>query len=211
LRRLPVAFERQYSMGRASFMRSKSQLSNKNGKHSARRRLAGTSIMEVILALFIFLMMSLMFAAVVPTAAQTSRRSNSYNYAVAIAQRKVDQIQEAGWSKLNETELRALGIIDASAGVADGTATVYTFTQNNTATNANNPDNLSSYFPGGTAAATRATGTIRIEPWAPSNVTLGAVTQDTLKRVTVTISWQDARTARGRFSITSLVTRMTLN
>jgi Flp pilus assembly protein TadG len=176
-----------------------------------KRPIRGFTLFEVILALFIFLMMSLMFSAVVPTAARSARYGNSYNYAVALAQRKVDQLQEAGWGKLNETDLRSLGIIDASAGVSNGTATTYSFTTNNTATNAANADNLAQYFPGGTSPATRPTGTIRVEPWAPSTVFVGGVPQDTLKRITVTISWRDARGAPSSFSISSLVTRMTLN
>jgi Tfp pilus assembly protein PilV len=175
------------------------------------RPIQGLTLFEVILALFIFLMMSLMFSAVVPTAARSARYSNSYNYAVALCQRKVDQLQEAGWGKLNETDLRSLGIIDATPEATDGAAKIYSFTSNISATNPNNADNIAQYFPGGTNAATRPTGTIRVEPWTPSTVYIGGSPQDTLKRVTVTIAWRDARGAPSSFSISSLITRMTLN
>ena len=171
----------------------------------------GITILEVVLALFIFLMMTMMFSAVVPTAARSARYSNSYNYAVALCQRKVDQLQEAGWGKLNVTDLQTLGIIDSSGATTDGAATIYSFTNNISATNSANADNIAQYFPGGTNPDTRPTGTIRIEPWADSTIWVAGAPQDTLKLVTVTIAWRDARGALSTFSISSLITRMTLN
>jgi hypothetical protein len=183
----------------------------RGGSVTRRRTTRGLTMLEVVLSLFIFLMMSLMFSAIVPTAARSARYGNSYSYAVALCQRKVDQVQEAGWGKLNATDLRSLGIIDNTTPTTDGTAQIYSFTINTSATNASNADNLASYFPGGTNPATRPTGTIRIEPWADSTIFVAGSPQDTLKRITVRIAWRDARSGASSFSISSLVTRMTLN
>lgn len=170
----------------------------------------GLTLIEVLLAAFIFLMMALMLASVLPAAARHTRYSATYSQAVALCQRKMDQVQEAGWGKLNEADLRALGIIDSSAGVSEGTATVYSFTRNDSASNSKNADNLSSFFPGGTNPETRVTGTIRIEPWESGYVTVNGNAEPSMMKVTVRIDWREAKRGQSSFSMTSLISRMTV-
>ena len=172
----------------------------------------GFTIIEVMLALFIFLMMTLMFAAVVPTAARSARYANAHAYAAVICQRKIDQLTEAGWDKLNQTDLLSLGIIDSTPATTNGNATIYYFSDNNSSGNTNNPDNLNQFFSGGTNSATKPTGTIRIEPWSEGNatVTIGGVPTTVLDKVTVTIAWRDGRGAPQSFSMTTLMTRIAL-
>jgi hypothetical protein len=169
--------------------------------------------MEVVLALFIFLMMTMMFAAVIPTAARSARYANSYGVAAAICQRKLDQLAEAGFGKITPTDLHALGIVDKTAPTTDGTATVYTFTDNTSANNPNNPDNLDGYFPGGTNPATRATGTLCVDQWTQGQgyqyVSNSPIV--VLYKVTVTVSWRDAAGVPQSLSMNSLISRVTLS
>jgi Tfp pilus assembly protein PilV len=169
---------------------------------------SGFTIIEVTLALFIFLMMTLMFAAVVPTAARNAQYANTYAYAASICQRKLDQLTEAGWDKLDQADLQNLGIIDNTPATTDGAAVIFTFTNNTTSSNANNPDNLDQLFSGGTNSSTRPVGTIRIEPWATT--TIAGTPTPVLSKVTVTISWRDGRGVPQSFSIITLMTKMSL-
>ncbi|MDX1932754.1 MAG: prepilin-type N-terminal cleavage/methylation domain-containing protein [Capsulimonadales bacterium] len=171
-----------------------------------RRTLRGITLIEVLISLFIFAMMGLMFSAVIPTALRSAKSTGSYGHAMTIATRKVDQLLEAGFNRLDTTNLRTLGIVDnttptTSTG-ANGTITTYTFTDNDTASNSNNPDNLRQYFPSG------ATGTIRIEPWAPGMYTLNGTTQPMLMQATVTITWREATGPIQNYSVSTLITRM---
>jgi hypothetical protein len=185
----------------------------RNRSHQRRRGTArGFTIIEVMLALFIFLMMTLMFAAVVPTAARSARYAGAYAYASVICQRKIDQLTEAGWDKLDQADLQTLGIIDSSSPTTDGNATIYSFSDNNSSGNATNPDNINQFFSGGTNSATKPIGTIRIEPWSEGNatVTIQNVPTVVLDKVTVTIAWRDGRGAPQSFSMTTLMTRISL-
>lgn len=175
-----------------------------------RRRNRGLTLIEVLLAAFIFLMMALMLASVLPAAARNTRYSATYSQAVALCQRKMDQLQEAGWGKLTETDLRTLGIIDSSAGVVDGLAMTYSFTQNDSPANTNNADNLSSFFPGGTNDSSRVIGTIRVEPWESGYVTVNGTPEPSLMKVTVRLAWREAKGTQSSFSMTSLISRMTV-
>jgi hypothetical protein len=174
------------------------------------RRVRGLTLIEVLLAAFIFLMMTLMLASVLPAAARHTRYSATYSQAVALCQRKMDQVQEAGWGKINEYNLRELGIIDNSPGVVDGLATLYSFTENDSPPNTNNADNITSFFPGGTRVNSRVNGTIRVEPWESGYVTVNGNPQPSLMKVTVRLAWRESKGAQSSFSMTSLISRMTL-
>lgn len=179
-------------------------------RQCSKKRLHGLTLIEVLLAAFIFLMMALMLASVLPAAARNTRYSATYSQAVALCQRKMDQLQEAGWGKLNEADLRALGIIDSNVGTTDGAATLYSFTQNDSPPNNNNADNITSFFPGGTNVETRVLGTIRVEPWESGYVTVNGNLEPSLMKVTVRIAWREAKGGQSSFSMTSLISRMTV-
>ena len=72
------------------------------------------------MALVVFTMMTLMFAAVFPMAVRGAQYSSNYAQAAMLAQHKMDQLRSAGFDKLftdgNGTaliKLQSLGIVDA--------------------------------------------------------------------------------------------------
>lgn len=181
---------------------------NRSGyKH--RRYRSGITMIEIILSLFILGTMALMFSAIVPSALRSSRYTGSYSQALTICNRKMDQLLEAGFNRMDTTNLKSLGIIDSTAATvgsnAGGTTNTYYFTNNNTAINTSNPDNLLTYYPNG------ATGTIFIDNWVPGKATLNNQLQPMLYRATVKVTWRDAAGAQQSYSLTSLIPRMTAN
>jgi type II secretory pathway pseudopilin PulG len=144
-------------------------------------------LIEVLFSLFIFMMMTLMFAAVIPAAVRNSRYSSSYAQAVQLAQHKIDQVRDAGFAKCDGTTLKTLNIIDSATPIyTNGTTNRYAFTTT---------DSLLSYFPSG------ATGTVTIEPWAPSYT--GATY--TIMRVQVDFTWRDAGGPTSSYSTATVV------
>jgi len=159
------------------------------------RRRGAFTLIEVMFAVFIFAMMALMFSAVIPTAARSSRFGNSYVQAATLAQHKIDQLQEAGYNRVTGPFLQTLNITETQ-GTTTGTAPNTTVTASFTT-----EDNLLSYFPAG------ATGTVVITPWTPSwNAT---TSEYTIMQATVTIRWREAgRNQQSEYKMSTLLTKM---
>jgi hypothetical protein len=146
--------------------------------------------MEVTLSLIIFTMMTLMVGAVLPIAVRGAKHGGNYNQAAALAQRKIDQLRVAGYSRLFDngggtalSKLSAQNVVDAqnSSGVFDFTT----------------EDNLtgsSGYFPPGSA------GTITVAD-GYNGVPAGNVAQ-----VTVTITWTG--NVPGTYSASAIIISM---
>jgi len=81
------------------------------------RRRAFT-LVEVIVAVFLLAMAVLMFGAFYPSASRASRMSGNHSQAISEVQHKVDQLRAVGYGRLNYSELRAAGIIDAEPGAS---------------------------------------------------------------------------------------------
>lgn len=150
----------------------------------------GFTVMEVTLALIIFTLMTLMFGAVLPVAVRGAKHSGSYNQAAALAQRKIDQLRVAGYSRLFDgssgtavSQLSAQMVVDAqnSPGVFD-------FTTVDKLTGANG------YFPPG------STGTITVADGYNS------VPPGNAAQVTVTITWTGA--VPGSYSVSAIIISM---
>ncbi len=148
-----------------------------------RRGRPGYSLVEVIVAMALFSLATLVFAALFPAAAKTSKMNNQYAQAVSLAQHKVDQMRAVGYGRLNYTDLLAAGIIDASP-----TTSPYKFDQQS-ATDA--ADDLSNFFPADT-----------------SSITVGDEDTD-LKRVTVTLNWtgDGSKQTAGSVTLVALIAR----
>lgn len=176
-----------------------------------RRRQGGFSIVETMLALIIFTLMTMMVAAVLPTAARSSRMGNDYSQAVTVVLHKINQLQETGYSRMTGPQLGQSGL-----DVVDGTPS-------SPASNANGDqsasfeftttDNLLSYFPGsnGGDANSKPHGYIDIAPWTPSASTDTSsgtpVTIYGMIQATVRIVWTDTHGASRNFSMTTLIPR----
>ncbi len=145
------------------------------------------TLAEVALALVVFVMMTIMFAATFPIANRSAHYSNEYAQAALLAQHKLDQLHSAGFTNLNYAYLTGAGIVDTNS-TASGPP--YTFT---------GVDNLGSFFPNGT------TGVIAITDYS----TLANVTTKppagTVSVVTVTLTWPGAGTKSGSYSTSAIM------
>ena len=74
----------------------------------------GYSLIDVTLGALVMAAGVLVFAAFYPTAARGSRMAGAYSQSVSEVQHKVDQLRSVGYGRINYTDLKAAGIIDAS-------------------------------------------------------------------------------------------------
>ncbi|MBC8102736.1 MAG: prepilin-type N-terminal cleavage/methylation domain-containing protein [Cytophagales bacterium] len=177
------------------------------------RRPRGFTLIEVLFAVFIFLIMAMMFFSVATAATRASRFGNSYNQAMSLAQHKIDQMQSQGFSKAkNPTGLYGTVLDDpgavypqgkSPAPVFDGTlpAPLSKFTGYFTCV-----DKLDQYFVtskdgAGNFTAKSAEGKVEIEPYIGD----GAAAATNLK-VIVTIRWQDAQYAPSEYRTEAVLT-----
>lgn len=146
--------------------------------------------MEVTLALVIFAMMTLMFGAVLPVAVRGAAHGGNYNQAAALAQRKVDQLRVAGYSRLFDgTDGTALSKLSAQNVVnAQNSSGVFDFTTVDHLTG------TGGFFP------PDSTGTITVAD-GYNGVPAGNAAQ-----VTVTITWTG--TVPGSYSASAIIVSM---
>jgi len=154
-------------------------------------RRGGFTIAEIALALIVFTMMTLMFAAVFPMAVRGAQYSSNYAQATLVAQHKMDQIRSMGYKKTTmPSDLVGLNIIDSATPNANGS---YNFT---------NADNLVSsggvqgYFPAGSQ------GTVTISDY---NATNSSVPSGTIVLVKVNITWVGGGVSTGSYSLTTMI------
>jgi prepilin-type N-terminal cleavage/methylation domain-containing protein len=148
-----------------------------------RRGRPGYSLIEVIVAMTLFSLATLVFAALFPAAARTSRMNNQYAQAVSLAQHKIDQMRAVGYGRLDYTDLLAASIIDATPN-----ASPFRFDQQSAT---DSTDDLSNFFPSDT-----------------SSITIADEATD-LKRVTVTLNWtgDGSKQTAGSVTLVALIAR----
>ncbi len=152
-------------------------------------RRAGFTLVEMMIAVFVFGMMIALFGALVPIAGQGGRSGSSYAQAALLAQHKIDQVRQGGFYKLTGRQMVNMNIIDANAdgtpmtvsappGLPGGT-TSYSFTGvDNLVDNGANKG----YFPAG------AQGVLSVSP-ALGGLGGSAPTTAQALQVTVTLTW----------------------
>lgn len=72
------------------------------------------TLIEVAVATFLMATAVLVFAALYPSAAYSSRMSGNHTQAISAVQHKIDQMRAIGYGRLNYFDLRAAGVIDAT-------------------------------------------------------------------------------------------------
>ena len=156
-------------------------------KRKAQR--GGFTIAEIALALVVFAMMTMMFAAVFPMAVRGAQYSSNYAQATLVAQHKMDQIRSMGYKTTTlPSDLVNLNIIDSTTQNADGS---YNFT---------NADNLVSsgavhgYFPAGSQ------GTVAITQY-----TGGSVPSGTIALVKVNVTWVGGGVSSGSYTLSTMI------
>jgi type II secretory pathway pseudopilin PulG len=176
-----------------------------------RGRAQAFTLIEVSLALIVFLMMTLMFAAVFPTAMRAGELSNRYSQASLLAQHKLNQLRQAGYAKLDYTDLNGLGFVDTMSSPPTSYPCIFSFTQSDDLVPNSNGKG---YFPSGTV------GTITISNYesatTPTSSTLPvnspalagsntSITSGNMKLVTVTISWPGQGGANGSYTASTMI------
>ena len=159
------------------------------------RRQRGFTLMELVLSLIIFTMMTLMFGAVLPVAVHGAQHGDNYSQAAAIAQRKIDQLRAAGFNRLFDggggsalAQLSAQNVVDGQIGPTNPAGGTYDFTTIDHLTGAGG------FFPAG------STGTITI------NNSYNGVPAGNVAQITVTINWTG--TVPGNYTVSALIISM---
>jgi prepilin-type N-terminal cleavage/methylation domain-containing protein len=154
------------------------------------------TLMEVMMALFVFALMALMFSSITMIASRGTRMSNANMQAMTLAQRKLDQLQEAGFTKIYDGTASVpeglSTIVDAGTPLSSGGGYTYSFATT---------DKINELFPN------NATGTIKISSWGGAAQTV----EDNLLLVTVTLTWKEAGKPQSTYELSNFVTRMPMN
>lgn len=133
-------------------------------QHSKQQGTRGFTLVEVMIALFIFSLLMVMFTSSLLVAKSASTMNGQYAQAISLAQHKMDQLRAVGYGGLTYSELSALGIIDAAP-----TTTPYSFVS------ASNDDQVPNYIPHPVKA------TVDIQAYGPD---------PRVKVITITIVWK---------------------
>jgi len=120
----------------------------------------GSTLVEVLMALVVFAVLTTMFGSSVIVAKSSSQINGQYSQAVSLCQHKVDQLRAVGFGRLNYTELNDAGIIDDAP-----TSSPFSFLV---------VDGVSEYLASPTATVTIASH----------------ATESRVKVATVTVSWR---------------------
>ena len=169
-------------------------------------------LIEAVFALFLLLLMALLLASTLPISARSARMSADYIAAQALVNKKITQLQNAGYGKINGPSLGQGG-----EAIVDGAPTLPTATKNaggdqSFAFPFTVADSLQTLV--GVNAATganAAVGTIAFEPYLPSAATASGVTTYSLIRATVSVRWADSRGKLHQASGSTLIPTANLN
>ena len=139
----------------------------------------GTTLVEILFAVFMLLACAAVLSATTPIASMSRYKAEMSNKAAGIAQKQLEAIKAAGYANAATTQLVTYGLIDNNTDLGGGT---FSFTNSDSA----NLDNPAKVLPSGT-------GTVKIEQLATD-----------LRRVTVTVSWNERGTTRS-FTVGTLI------
>lgn len=79
-----------------------------------RRRRRGFTLTEVVVALFVFGLLTLIFAGSLMVSNAATGINGQYAQALSLCQHKMDQLRAVGYGRLNFTELNDAEIVDAT-------------------------------------------------------------------------------------------------
>lgn len=135
------------------------------------KRQRGFSLIEVLIAIFLVVMCSMIVVATMPIATASREKADLMSKATGIAQKQIEALRGVGYPNLVPSRMLTLGLIDSMTPVATNT---YSFT---------NADTLAFDSPA------------QVLPSGTGRVMVEQVDFD-LRRVTVTITYSDRGTTR---------------
>lgn len=136
-----------------------------------RRRRRGFSLTEVIIALFVFALLTTLFAGSMMVSNAATGMNGQYAQALSLCQHKMDQLRAVGYGRLDFTELNDAGIVDATP-----TASPYSFMVQDSVASVLALDD-------GHGHTVPPTATVTI---------VNSATDTRVKVVTVTVTWKSA-------------------
>lgn len=163
----------------------------------------GFTLVEIMLALFVFGMITLLFGAIFPVASRAGHTAGNYAEAAMIGQRKIDQCRQAGYANIYgsgvSNKMIALGIIDnpqpSGFPIVNGATTTYSFTlADKLVTNGTVPG----YFQAGT------TGILSIGP-VPNGAGWNAPSIGQAVLVKATLQWASGPQGSGLYTSSTLI------
>lgn len=113
-----------------------------NRKHARSAHQSGFTLIEVMISIFVFALVTLMFSGTISASLRAGRLNGQYAQATSLCQHKIDQMRAVGFGRLNYTELSDAGIIDDNPS-----SQPYSFVQ---------VDDVASYLP-------QASATVRVD------------------------------------------------
>ena len=156
-----------------------------------RRASRAFTLIEAMLTVVLLGMLLIIFGAVFPLALSAGGAGAGYNQAVLIAQHKIDQLRQAGFTQLNQTALNRIGIVDAQPN-SDGSLS-FTYADNLVDNGAQK-----GYFgPGSTGSITVGQALVGRVSSPPS--------QANAVQVSVTVSFQGAGLHPGSFTTHTII------
>ena len=157
----------------------------------------GFTLLEAVFALTLFVMIGLLFSAVLPVSQRTARINAHYAQSAALAQHKIAQVRAAGFSSVQSpAALASLGIIDAGSATSQAMPYTASFLGADRLISDSSGNGL---FPAGTTAS------ITVADYAAANA---AVPAGTVASVTVTLHWPAGATTSGSYALSGLVIQM---
>ena len=135
---------------------------------------SGFSLIEVMIALFVFALLAIIFSSTLIVAKSASTMNGQYAQAISIAQHKIDQLRAMGYGRLVYIELQEANRVDTTH-----TSSPYVF---------NGVDTVANYLPNPSTS-------LRIENSDEYDSTR-------VKLVTVTVSWRATPTSTVDSSVT---------
>lgn len=134
-------------------------------------RQAGHTLVEVMLALFMLTVCTIIFGSTLPAAFESRAKADNYNMATSLAQKQLEAIRSVGFDNCSASALASRGLIDSSTPVSTDT---FSFTS---------VDNGIVDSP--SSVLTSGIGRLTIETLATD-----------LRRLTVTVQWTEQGVSR---------------
>lgn len=85
---------------------------NRRQLRPAARNRAAFTLIEVMIAMIVFVSLVMVFSGTIPLARKTASANGQYAQAISLCQHKIDQLRAVGYGRLTYTELLDAGIID---------------------------------------------------------------------------------------------------
>lgn len=134
----------------------------------------GAGLIDVMVTLMLMSITAIVFSSAFPAGFRASSQAHDYKLATSIAQRKMEQVRGMNYESLTQPHLLSKGVIDSNSF-----SSPYSFTE---------VDKVD--------AASRSQTELALHAGLPSGrgtLTISDPASDT-RRVTVTVTWQDAST-----------------